>query len=78
MKLNTIYRSISVFFSNALDFMQTEPVIRFSDFTQTDDKFVILLRNFGDFDKHGTLGLGDSENPVFALVVVYLDFEAAV
>jgi hypothetical protein len=71
-------KSVSVLFSNALDLMQAEPVITFSVFAQTYDKFVWFLSHLTNFGKHVALSLWHCEDPILALVVMNTNFKAPI
>lgn len=70
--------SISVFFADALDLVEAEPVVGLCHFREADDEFVGFLGHFAVLGEDEALGLGHSEDPVLALVVVDADLEGSV
>lgn len=73
-----VYRSVGVLFADALDFVQTEPVVCFSHLAQIDDEFIRFLYDFADLGQDEALGLGDGKDPVLSLVVMDADLERSV
>ena len=65
------------FFSNALDLIQAEPVIGFSDFLDGNDYFVFLLDHFGLRGSQHALGVGYSKDPIFSFVALNSNFEGS-
>ncbi len=78
MGINAGCRSIGVLFADALDLVETEPVISLGHLAETDDEFVCLLHNLAGLGEDHTLCLGYSEDPVLALVVMDTDLEGSV
>lgn len=76
--INSSRGSISVFFSDAFDFVETEPVVRLSYFTKVDNEFMGFLYYFGCFDEDVTLSFGDSEYQIFTFVIMNFDFKASI
>ena len=70
--------SVGILFANALDLVQTEPVVGLGYFAQTHDKFMVLLGHLRGLDEHAALRFGHRENPVLAPVPVDFDLKAAV
>jgi hypothetical protein len=72
------WRSVGVLFADALDLVETEPVIGLGHLAQADDEFVGLLHDLADLGEDQALRLGHCEDPVLSLVVVDADLERSV
>lgn len=58
--------------------MEAEPIVGFSHLSQTDNQLLGLLDYFAFTDQNRTLRFGNSEEPVFTIVVEYFDLETSI
>lgn len=76
VQISIFITSVDIFISNTFDLVETMPIISISHLTNRDNDFIRLLNDLGLAYSDLALCFGDSENPIFVLVVVDLQFDA--